>query len=87
MGSKLFDLSGKSAIVTGASSGLGKTMAMALAGAGADVAICARTPEKIEAAAEEIRATGAKALGMSVDVRDVEQIKGLMAKALEAFGK
>lgn len=87
MNTNLFDLSGKVAIVTGASSGLGKVMAVALAGAGADVALCARTPEKIEAAAEEIRATGSKALGVSVDVRDNAQIHGLINKTLEAFGR
>lgn len=82
-----FDLSGKVAIVTGASAGLGKSMALGLARAGADVAVCARTVEKIEAAAAEIRTTGARALAVATDVRDAGQIDHMLEKTLEAFGK
>jgi NAD(P)-dependent dehydrogenase (short-subunit alcohol dehydrogenase family) len=86
--SKFFDLSGKVAIVTGASAGLGKAMAVGLAGAGAKVAICARTLEKIEAAAREIRdATGSEVLPLSVDVRDVKQIDEMVRKTEEKFGR
>jgi len=83
----LFDLKGKVAIVTGASSGLGKAMALGLAQAGADVAICARTVEKIEAAAGEIRAAGSNVIAVPSDVRDSEQIKGMITRTLEEFGK
>ncbi len=88
MQSKLFDLSGKVAVVTGASAGLGKAMAVGLAMAGARVAICARTLEKIENAAKEIRdATGSEALALSVDVRDVKQIDEMVRKTVEKFGR
>jgi NAD(P)-dependent dehydrogenase (short-subunit alcohol dehydrogenase family) len=86
--SKFFDLSGRVAIVTGASAGLGKAMAMGLARAGAKVAICSRTLEKIEAAAREIRdATGSEALPLSVDVRDGKQVDEMVRKTVEKFGR
>lgn len=87
MGTSPFDLTGKVAVITGASAGLGKVMALGLAKAGADVAICARTVEKIEAAAEEIRSTGSKAIALSTDVRDNEQINHLIEKTVDEFGK
>lgn len=87
MGLGLFDLRGKVAIVTGAGAGLGKAMALGLARAGADVAICARTVEKIEAVAEEIRSSGSKALAVSTDVREGEQIARMVTKTVEAFGR
>lgn len=86
--SELFDLSGRVAIVTGASGGLGKAMAMGLARAGAKVAMCSRTLEKIEAAAKETRdATGSDALPLSIDVRDGKQIDEMVRKTLDKFGR
>ena len=85
MGLGLFDLGGKVAIVTGAGAGLGKAMALGLARAGADVAICARTVEKIEAVAEEIRSSGSKALAVSTDVREAEQIARMVTRTVEAL--
>ncbi len=83
----LFDLSGKVAIVTGAGSGLGKAMALGLAQAGADVAVCARTVETIEAVAGEIRVAGPRALAVPADVRDGKQIDRMIEKTLDEFGK
>ena len=57
---ELFDLSGKTAIVTGGGSGLGKQMAVGLAECGANVVLCARTVERCEEVAEELRGLGAR---------------------------
>ena len=66
----LFDLSGQTAIVTGASSGLGVTFCEALAEAGADLAVCARRVEKMEETAEMVRALGRRCLAVKADVTD-----------------
>lgn len=65
-----FGLDGRQALVTGASRGLGRSMALALARAGADVIITGRTPETLEATAEEIRALGRKAGVLAADMKD-----------------
>ena len=83
----LFDLKGKVALVTGASSGLGVQFAKALARQGADVAICARRVEKLEGVKAEVEALGVKCFAVKCDVANVEEIK-LMVKAVEEyFGK
>ena len=66
--SDLFDLSGKTALVTGASGGLGRHFATTLARAGALVAVAARRQDKVAEVADEIRAAGGKALAVSLDV-------------------
>ena len=63
-----FRLDGRRAVVTGASRGLGRVMALALAEAGADVVITGRTPETLDATAGEIRARGRQAWTMTVDM-------------------
>lgn len=68
--SNLFDLTGKVALVTGASSGLGVQFAKALTRQGADIAICARRVEKLEAVKKEIEALGAKVFCTKCDVTD-----------------
>ena len=65
---ELFDLSGKIAVITGASAGLGKDAALAYAKAGADVALLARRKEKLEEVKAEIEALGRRALAVSCDV-------------------
>jgi len=83
----IFDLTGRVAVVTGASSGLGVQMAKALARQGADIAILARRKEKLEAVAEEIRKIGVKCLPVQCDVTDTEAVKKA-ADLIEAeFGK
>ena len=68
---ELFDLTGKTAIVTGGATGIGRQMAEGLAEAGAAVVLCARDGERCEAAAAEIAAaTGVAALGLACDTRD-----------------
>lgn len=83
----LFDLTGRVAVVTGASSGLGVQMAKAFALQGANIAIMARRKEKLEAVAEEIKALGVKCLPIQCDVTDKEAIQKA-ADLIEAeFGK
>ena len=82
-----FDLTGKTAIVTGASRGLGLTFARALAGAGADVAITSRTASSLDVPAGEIRALGRRAVPLVLDVRDLASIERMVAAAHEALGR
>lgn len=82
-----FSLKGQVALVTGASSGLGRAFAGMLAEAGASVVLAARRQEKCEEAAEEIRtATGANAIGIALDVTDPASIETALDAAEAAFG-
>ncbi|MDR2053540.1 MAG: SDR family oxidoreductase [Treponema sp.] len=83
----LFDLSGKVAVVTGASSGLGVQFAHALAGQGADVAILARRVERIEELKGEIEKLGVRCLALKCDVTQVDQIKDTMGKIRNFYGR
>jgi NAD(P)-dependent dehydrogenase (short-subunit alcohol dehydrogenase family) len=84
---RLFNLSGKTAMVTGASSGLGVTFAMALAAAGAQVALAARRTERLSGVAAEIVAAGGKALPVACDVGDAEQVEAALKTAEEGLGR
>ena len=75
-----FNFEGQTALVTGASSGLGKQFALLLASAGADVAIAARREDKLKEVAEEIEALGRKALILVMDVTKEEEIAAGFAK-------
>jgi NAD(P)-dependent dehydrogenase (short-subunit alcohol dehydrogenase family) len=80
-------LGGKVAVVAASSKGLGKASALALAGEGARVTICARSGQELAAAAEEIRAeTGADVLAVSADLRTPEGIQRVVAATVERFG-
>jgi 2-deoxy-D-gluconate 3-dehydrogenase len=79
-------LDGKAAVVTGAGRGIGKSVALTLADAGADVVLAARTTSQLEETAEEIRARGGKALPIRTDVTDKNSVEKLMAGSLETFG-
>lgn len=83
----LFDLTGKSAVVTGASSGLGVQFAKALARQGADVALLARRVDKLEAVKAEIEALGARCISVPCDVTDTDALKKAAQVIEEAFGK
>jgi len=77
MESKLFDLSGKTALVTGGSRGIGLSVAKALAEHGADVAIVARTKEQLEAAKQQIQAdTDKKVWTFPFDIKNIKGIEG-----------
>lgn len=82
-----FRLDGKKALVTGSTRGLGKVSALALAEAGADVAIVGTQLEKAQEVAKEIaEKTGVKTIGIGVDVSKSEDVKNMMDKIIEAFG-
>jgi NAD(P)-dependent dehydrogenase (short-subunit alcohol dehydrogenase family) len=81
------DLSGKSALVTGATRGLGRALALALAEAGADVAVVGRDPANAAAAAAEIEALGRRGLGLPADVMDDAAMAAAAEQAIAAFGK
>ena len=79
-------LDGKAAVVTGAGRGIGKSVALTLADAGADVVLAARTTSQLEETAEEIRARGGKALPIRTNVTDKNSVEKLMAGSLDTFG-
>ena len=83
---KLFDLSGKTAIVTGGGTGIGRQMAQGLAEAGANLVLCARKAERCEQAASELEQLGIRAIGLGCDVRDPEQVQHVVTKAVEELG-
>lgn len=85
-------LKNKTAFITGASRGIGKAIALKLAAAGVNIVVVAKSVTENEklggtifSAAEEIEATGAKALAVACDIRDENQIKEAVAKAIETF--
>jgi 2-deoxy-D-gluconate 3-dehydrogenase len=82
-----FSLKGKAGIVTGASQGLGKGMATALAQAGADLVIVSRTQSVLEKTAEEIRTFEHKVVPVTGDISKKEDIERIVNKTLEKFGK
>ena len=81
-----FDLTGKAAIVTGGNGGIGLGIARGLAAAGASIAVAARDAEKTRAAVAELRAMGATAVGLSVDVADEASVADAVARAADALG-
>ncbi len=83
----MFDLTGEKAIVTGGGQGLGKEMALALAEAGADVAVVQRRVEVAEQTAEEIRKLGRDSFAMKVDVSKAKDVKNMVAAAKDRFRK
>jgi 3-oxoacyl-[acyl-carrier protein] reductase len=80
-------LSGRIALVTGASQGIGRACALKLAEAGASVAVAARNQEKLKELVQEIGEHGGKATAFAVDIGDEEQIKSVFKAALAQFGK
>ena len=80
-------LSGRVAVVTGGGRGLGKAIALAYAEEGADLVIVARGREEIEQAVAEVEDLGRKALGISADVTDLEDVKRMARSALDRFGR
>lgn len=83
----IFDLNGKVALVTGASSGLGVQFAKALARQGADIAICARSVEKLEKVKAEIEALGVKCYAHKCDVLNNDDIREMVADVVKEYGR
>lgn len=79
-------LTGKRAVVTGAGRGIGRSIALALAEAGADVAVTARTAGELEALAAQISAMGRKSLSTPCDVTDPEQVQSMAKTFIEGLG-
>ncbi len=79
-------LQGKVAIITGGSDGIGKASALAMAREGARVAIVARTQDKLDAAAAEIRAAGGDVIAISCDVMDEAKVKAAVAQVVAKWG-
>ena len=80
------DFTDKTAIVTGAGSGIGKAIALELASRGCDVAVCGRRLEPVQATAAEITALGRRAFAASADVANGESVTAFVAEVLKAFG-
>jgi gluconate 5-dehydrogenase len=87
MSSDLFDLSGRVAVITGASRGLGQQFARALTAAGADVALTSRHRESLLDFQAEIESLGRRALALELELRDFESIQNMAAAVEEAFGR
>ena len=81
-----FDLTGKTAVVTGGNTGLGEAFARALVEAGASVALAARTRERSERVAEEISDSGGKAVAVNLDVTDTSQVNRMIEEVTERLG-
>jgi NAD(P)-dependent dehydrogenase (short-subunit alcohol dehydrogenase family) len=84
---QLFDLTGRVAIVTGGSIGLGRQMAEGLAEMGADLVLCARKKERCERAAEELKTLGVKTLAVGCDVKNQANVQQVVDATLSQFGR
>ena len=84
---KLFDLTGKVAVITGGNGGIGLGIAMGLAGAGANIVIAARSVEKTAQALENIRALGVEAHGITVDVTQEPAIQRIVTSTIDHMGR
>ena len=83
----LFDLSGRAAVVVGGTSGIGRTVALGLADAGADVVVTGRRTALIEAVASDIETRGRRTLRVPADVADTKALERLRDACVEAYGK
>lgn len=86
MTSAMFDLRGKTAVVTGGNGGIGLGIAAGLARAGANVVVAARNRQKTEDAVRRIEALGVKAVGTTTNVQREREVKDMVGAALDAFG-
>jgi 2-deoxy-D-gluconate 3-dehydrogenase len=83
----MFDLTGRVALVTGANSGIGRAMALGLAGAGAAIAVAGRNQEKNTAVADEVAALGVRAEAVQADVRDEVSCRAMVEETVRRLGR
>ena len=82
-----FKLDGQVAVVTGGGRGIGEGIALGLAQAGADVVLAARRTAEIEAVADKVRALGRRALAVTTDMMEIEQVRHLAQATVDEFGR
>ena len=87
MANSTFDLTGRTALVTGGNGGIGLGMAEALAQAGADICIWGQNEDKNKAAAEKLKSYGRRVVAVKCDVSDEEQVEESFARTVKKFGK
>jgi NAD(P)-dependent dehydrogenase (short-subunit alcohol dehydrogenase family) len=87
MSDHIFCLCGKTAVVLGGTSGIGRAIALGLANAGADVVAASRRVAEVKQTAEEIKTAGRRSLALTADVLDRSSLEALHAKVFEAFGR
>ncbi|MCL4814822.1 MAG: SDR family NAD(P)-dependent oxidoreductase, partial [Vicinamibacteraceae bacterium] len=87
MAHAMFDLAGRSAVVVGGTSGIGRVLALGLAEGGADVVATARREDLTAAVAGEIEALGRRTLRLTSDVSDVDSLVRVREAVLDAFGQ
>lgn len=87
LGTRLFSLEGRVAVVTGAGRGLGRSMALALAAAGADIVASSRTMAEVESLSEEVRALGRRAAPIVADTTVEHDCEALAGQAVERMGR
>lgn len=86
-GMQLFDLTGRVAIMTGAGRGLGRTMALALAAAGSDLALASRTTSELDSLVAEVEALGRRAIAVPTDVTSPEACEAMVATTIDQLGR
>jgi NAD(P)-dependent dehydrogenase (short-subunit alcohol dehydrogenase family) len=84
--SKLFDLTGKVAIVTGGGGGIGRVLAVGLAEAGADVVVASRGLEKLQPVADKISAMGRKSMAVTMDITQEKSVANMVEQVVKKFG-
>src|SRR5262249_38942509 len=82
-----FSLEGKTAIVTGGGTGIGKSIAIEFARAGADVALCSRKLEHLEPVVKAVRDVGKQSFAVAMDVRQEDQVKAMVDRAVQEWGR